>query len=130
MQRALISAKIPARLKSSSLYRLDGNFPDGIAVPWKYLKLLMWDATYLDTCSVVFTTCETRLTTIQSSLCQVYTIYLIISLLIQPLHKMLFYSLHYRMLNVYNYTIHYPFLSTDPKIRFQLIQHYSWIHMH
>ena len=50
VHRSLTSAKIPARLEPSGLYRSDGKRPDGISVvPWKSGKLLVWDATCLRT---------------------------------------------------------------------------------
>ena len=50
VHRSLTSAKIPARLEPSGLYRSDGKHPDGISVvPWKSGKLLVWDATCSDT---------------------------------------------------------------------------------
>ena len=50
VHRSLTSAKIPARLEPSGLYRSDGKRPDGISVvPWKSGKLLVWDATCPDT---------------------------------------------------------------------------------
>ena len=50
VHRSLTSAKIPARLEPSGLYRSDGKRPDGISlVPWRREKLLVWDATCPDT---------------------------------------------------------------------------------
>ena len=50
VHRALASAKVPARLEPSGLYRVDGKRPDGITVvPWRCGKLLVWDATCPDT---------------------------------------------------------------------------------
>ena len=43
LSRALISAKIPARLEPSGLLRLDGKRPDGVTI------VLVWDATCPDT---------------------------------------------------------------------------------
>ena len=40
----LTSAKVPARLEPSGLYRSDGKRPDGISLlPWKNGKFLFWD---------------------------------------------------------------------------------------
>ena len=48
--RSLTSAKIPARLEPSGLYRSDEKCPDGISVgPWKSGTFLVWDATCPDT---------------------------------------------------------------------------------
>ena len=56
IHRALSSAKVPARLEPSGLYRSDGNRPDGITVvPWKNGKLLVWDATCPDTFAPSYT---------------------------------------------------------------------------
>ena len=50
VHRALTSARIPSRLEPSGVYRSDGKRPDGITmVPWRNGKLLVWDATCLDT---------------------------------------------------------------------------------
>ena len=50
VHRSLTSAKIPAHLEPSGLYRSDGKRPDGISVvPWKNGKLLGWDTTCPDT---------------------------------------------------------------------------------
>ena len=44
------SAKIPCHLEPSGLYRSDGKRPDGASVvPWQREKILVWDATGLDT---------------------------------------------------------------------------------
>ena len=48
--RSLVSAKVPARLEPSDVFRSDGKRPDGITlVPWESGKLLIWDATCCDT---------------------------------------------------------------------------------
>ena len=47
---ALDSAKIPCHLEPTGLYRSDGKRPDGASVvPWKYGRVLVWDATCADT---------------------------------------------------------------------------------
>ena len=46
IKRALDSAKIPCHLEPTGLYRSDGKRPDGASVvPWKYRRVLVWDAT-------------------------------------------------------------------------------------
>lgn len=43
--RFLVSAgSIPAHLKPQNMFRSDGKRPNIISVPWKYGKLLLWDA--------------------------------------------------------------------------------------
>ena len=50
VHRAYSSTCISSRLESAGISQLDGKWPDGIAmVPWKHGKLLVWDATCLDT---------------------------------------------------------------------------------
>ena len=50
IKRALDSAKIPCHLEPTGLYRSDGKRPDGASVvPWKYGRVLVWDATCADT---------------------------------------------------------------------------------
>ena len=50
IHRSLVSAKIPSRLEPSGLSCSDGRRPDGMSmVPWTSGKLLVWDATCLDT---------------------------------------------------------------------------------
>ena len=50
IRRALSAAKIPSRLEPSGVFRSDGKRPDGITmVPWERGKLLVWDATCVDT---------------------------------------------------------------------------------
>ena len=50
IHKALSSAKTPSRLEPSGICRSDGKRPDGITmVPWKFGKLLVWDATCIDT---------------------------------------------------------------------------------
>ena len=50
IHRSLTSAKIPSRLEPSGLQRSDGKRPDGVTVvPWRWGKLLVWDATSPDT---------------------------------------------------------------------------------
>ena len=50
VKRSLESAKIPCHLELSGLYRSDGKCPDGASVvPWQRGKILVWDATCLDT---------------------------------------------------------------------------------
>ena len=45
IHRSLSSANIPSRLEPSSLYRADGNRPDGVTmVPWSNGRLLVWDS--------------------------------------------------------------------------------------
>ena len=52
--RALPAAKVPSRLEPSGIYRSDGKRPDGMSiVPWKSGKLLVWDVTCADTCTLV-----------------------------------------------------------------------------
>ena len=47
------SARIPCHLKPSGLYSSDGKRPDGASVvPWRYGKILVWDATCVDTCPI------------------------------------------------------------------------------
>ena len=47
---SLEAAKIPYHLEPSGLYRSDGKRPDGASVvPWQRGKILVWDATCLDT---------------------------------------------------------------------------------
>ena len=48
IHRSLSSANIPSRLEPSSLYRADGNRPDGVTmVPWSNGRLLVWDSLWL-----------------------------------------------------------------------------------
>ena len=50
VKRTLESVKIPCHLEPSGLFRSDGKRPDGAPiVPWKGGKVLIWDATCLDT---------------------------------------------------------------------------------
>ena len=50
IHHSLASANIPSRLEPSSLYRADGNRPDGVTmVPWSHGKFLVWEATCIDT---------------------------------------------------------------------------------
>ena len=50
IHHALTSARVPARLEPSGLLRRDGKRPDGVSVvPWRSGKLLVWDATCIDT---------------------------------------------------------------------------------
>ena len=50
IQKALTSARVPSRLEPSRLYRSDGKRPDGCTIlPWKAVKVLVWDATCPDT---------------------------------------------------------------------------------
>ena len=50
IKRALDSARIPCHLEPSGLYRSDGKRPDGASVvPWRCGKILVWDATCVDT---------------------------------------------------------------------------------
>ena len=50
IKRALVSARIPCHLEPSGLYRSDGKRPDGASVvPWRCSKILVWDATCVDT---------------------------------------------------------------------------------
>ena len=50
IKRALESAKVPCHLEPTGLFRSDGKRPDGASiVPWKCGKVLVWDATCLDT---------------------------------------------------------------------------------
>ena len=50
IRRALDSARIPSHLEPLGLYRSDGMRPDGATVvPWKYGRVLVWDATCTDT---------------------------------------------------------------------------------
>ena len=46
----LFSAQIPSRLEPAGVSCTDGKWPDGITiVPWSCGKLLVWDATCVDT---------------------------------------------------------------------------------
>ena len=50
IKRCLDTAKIPSHLEPSGLYRSDGKRPDGASVvPWTRGKILVWDATCVDT---------------------------------------------------------------------------------
>ena len=50
IRRALDSARIPSHIEPLGLYRSDGKRPDGATVvPWKYGRVLVWDATCTDT---------------------------------------------------------------------------------
>ena len=50
IKRALVSARISCHLEPSGLYRSDGKRPDGASVvPWRCGKILVWDATCVDT---------------------------------------------------------------------------------
>ena len=48
--RALGASRNPSQLEASGISRFDGKRPDGATlVPWKCGKLLVWDATCVDT---------------------------------------------------------------------------------
>ena len=50
LHRALSSTNVPSRLEPTGLDRADGKRPDGITmVPWSNGRLLVWDATCVDT---------------------------------------------------------------------------------
>ena len=50
IHRALSSAHVPSRLEPTGHSHSDASCPDGITVvPWKYGRLLAWDATCPDT---------------------------------------------------------------------------------
>ena len=50
LHRPLSSANVPSRLEPTGLDRADGKRPDGITmVPWSNGRLLVWDATCIDT---------------------------------------------------------------------------------
>ena len=50
LHRALSSANVPSWLEPTGLDRADGKRPDGITmVPWSNGRLLVWDATCVDT---------------------------------------------------------------------------------
>ena len=50
IKRSLDTAKILSHLEPSGLYRSDGKWPDGASVvPWTRGKILVWDATCVDT---------------------------------------------------------------------------------
>ena len=50
IHRAFGASRIPSRLEPSGISRSDGKRPDGATlVPWKCGKLLVWDATCVDT---------------------------------------------------------------------------------
>ena len=50
LHRALSSANVPSRLEPAGLDQTDGKRPDGITmVPWSNGRLLVWDATCVDT---------------------------------------------------------------------------------
>ena len=50
VHRALSAAHLPSRLEPTGLSRSNGKCPDGVTlVPWKSGRLLVWDATCLDT---------------------------------------------------------------------------------
>ena len=50
LHRALSSANVPSQLEPTGLDRADGKRPDGITmVPWSNGRLLVWDATCVDT---------------------------------------------------------------------------------
>ena len=58
VQKALASAKIPARLKPSGLYRSNGMHPNSITVAsLKCKELLMWDATCPITFAPLYSSC-------------------------------------------------------------------------
>ena len=61
IHRGLVSAKVPSRLEPSCLYRSDGKHPDGCSIlPWKSGKMLVWDATCLDTYAPLHVFAATR----------------------------------------------------------------------
>ena len=50
LHRALSSTNVPFRLEPIGLDRADGKRPDGTTmVPWSNGRLLVWDATCVDT---------------------------------------------------------------------------------
>ena len=50
IKRSLNTAKIPSHLEPSGFYRSDGKRPDGASVvPWTRGKILVWEATCVDT---------------------------------------------------------------------------------
>ena len=50
IKRSLATAKVPSHLEPAGLYRADGKRPDGASVvPWKRGRILVWDATCVDT---------------------------------------------------------------------------------
>ena len=50
VQQVMMSAHISSQLEPTGLMRLDGKRPDGVTLaPWKSGRLLVWDATCLDT---------------------------------------------------------------------------------
>ena len=50
IRRSLVAAKVPCHLEPAGLYRSDGKRPDGASVvPWKRGRMLVWDATCVDT---------------------------------------------------------------------------------
>ena len=50
VHRAMSAAHLPSRLEPTGLFRSDGKRPDGVTlVPWRSGRLLVWDATCLDT---------------------------------------------------------------------------------
>ena len=52
VKHSLEATKVPCHLEPSGLYRSDGKRPDGASlVPWQRGKILVWDATCLDTFS-------------------------------------------------------------------------------
>ena len=55
VQQVMMSAHIPSRLEPTGLMRLDGKRPDGVTLaPWKSGRLLVWDATCLDTLAALY----------------------------------------------------------------------------
>ena len=50
IHRSLATANIPSRLEPSGLSRSDGKRPDGVTItPWTRGRILIWDATCIDT---------------------------------------------------------------------------------
>ena len=61
LHRALSSANVPSQLEPSGLDHADGKHPNGITmVPWLNGRLLVWDATCVDTFAPSITASEVR----------------------------------------------------------------------
>ena len=61
VKRSLDAAQIPSHLEPVGLYRSDGKRPDGASVlPWRGVKILIWDATCPDTFASSYEPLATR----------------------------------------------------------------------
>ncbi|CAK1600196.1 unnamed protein product [Parnassius mnemosyne] len=59
LRRALVSANVPAALEPQ-IVRSDGKRPDGIIIPWKSGRALVWDATCTDTLAASYLPATTK----------------------------------------------------------------------